>query len=142
MDDRDAFVDRPPARRDHARPADAHLIGDEGPSLFEHPDPHPSDAALPWPNYDHVDPIGTWRERGSCTGLGAQAITRRLCELCPVRWWCLDYALRTDAKALRLGGVVEHGTWGGFTRTQRRRLLEAHNLDPDEALIAAWRDAQ
>lgn len=38
----------------------------------------------------------------------------RICERCPVRPECLDYALE-----LR----IDFGIWGGMTERQRRRLL-------------------
>ena len=102
---------------------------------------------LPWPNYDHVDPIGSWRDRAACSGRGAD-FPKVLCVACPVRWWCLEYALRGDARDLAANGddprggdnhLSEYGTWGGYTRAQRRQLLRDHGRDVDEALIAAYR---
>ncbi len=38
----------------------------------------------------------------------------RMCERCPVREECLDYAISNE---------IEFGIWGGTTERQRRRLV-------------------
>jgi WhiB family redox-sensing transcriptional regulator len=46
-------------------------------------------------------------------GVGVD-VARRVCERCPVRAECLEYAL-----AYR----IEHGVWGGASERERRRIL-------------------
>ncbi|MFC7962585.1 WhiB family transcriptional regulator [Rhodococcoides kroppenstedtii] len=50
---------------------------------------------------------------------------KSLCRRCPVRTTCLDHALRTREP---------HGVWGGFTPTERARMLET---DPSTGASAA-----
>lgn len=49
----------------------------------------------------------------------AAAIALSVCDTCPVRRQCLDYALHL--------GEVWHGIWGGLTPAQRRAELEHRN---------------
>jgi WhiB family redox-sensing transcriptional regulator len=70
----------------------------------------------------------TWREEAACKGidanvffpagetgeaLGQAAAAKVLCEGCPVRMACLDFALVTKQ---------EYGIWGGRTEGERRSL--------------------
>lgn len=48
------------------------------------------------------------------THIGAEA--RALCNVCPVRQQCLDYALANKE---------EHGVWGGLSGRERERLTKA-----------------
>lgn len=74
-----------------------------------------------------VDPLAAWRPMAPCR---SDSPPRSLCrDGCPVRWLCLEHALRT-----REAG----GTWGGLTTYAREVLLEAHAGDAVEALIAVW----
>jgi WhiB family transcriptional regulator, redox-sensing transcriptional regulator len=68
-----------------------------------------------------------WFERAACRGRGWDrwfpeptpgqpadySAAVRVCEGCPVRSRCLDYALATRAA---------HGVWGGLTPSERKRL--------------------
>lgn len=72
-------------------------------------------------------PDDNWRSNAACRGydtnmfvpegrgegLLAYAITRPLCETCPVQQACLDYALLNSE---------EYGMWGGTTPEERKRI--------------------
>ena len=73
----------------------------------------------------------TWRDNASCrsvspelffpagsTGIAADEIegAKAVCESCPVREACLQFALETNQEA---------GIWGGTTEDERRRLRRA-----------------
>lgn len=45
-------------------------------------------------------------------GVGVEA-ARRLCETCPVKSPCLEYALAER---------IDHGVWGGTSERERRRI--------------------
>jgi WhiB family redox-sensing transcriptional regulator len=47
-------------------------------------------------------------------------IAQRICESCPVKAPCLEYALVNR---------IEHGVWGGASERQRRRLLKKRRMD-------------
>ncbi len=51
-------------------------------------------------------------------GAGVEA-ARRLCEGCPVREPCLEYALEHR---------IDHGVWGGASERERRRILRSRRL--------------
>jgi WhiB family redox-sensing transcriptional regulator len=64
-----------------------------------------------------------WMRDGNCRnyppstffpsdGLGVEA-ARRICEDCPVKAACLEYALASH---------IEHGVWGGCSERERRRI--------------------
>lgn len=66
-----------------------------------------------------------WMARGRCAteppekffpsdGVGVDR-ARRICEGCPVKEPCLEYALRNR---------IEHGVWGGHSERSRRRILK------------------
>ncbi len=46
-------------------------------------------------------------------GVGVE-VARRVCEDCPVRTDCLEYALTYR---------IDHGVWGGASERERRRIL-------------------
>lgn len=52
-------------------------------------------------------------------GVGVEA-ARRICDGCPVRVECLEYALHHR---------IEHGVWGGASERERRRLARQRRLD-------------
>lgn len=70
----------------------------------------------------------SWHERGVCHGMDPQdaeqtffprprdhwsiAEAKELCDLCPVRQDCLNFALENG---------IRHGIWGGLTESERRR---------------------
>lgn len=67
----------------------------------------------------------TWMVRGNCRdeppsrffpsdGVGVEA-AQRICEGCPVKSPCLEYALEQR---------VDHGVWGGASERERRRILK------------------
>lgn len=47
---------------------------------------------------------------------GTTRDAKRICDDCPVRQDCLDYALTND---------VRHGVWGGLSERERRALIRA-----------------
>lgn len=66
-----------------------------------------------------------WRQQGRCRGVDPAVFypvsdedealeAKAICETCPVRGPCLEYALAAREK---------HGVWGGLTERERRRLL-------------------
>lgn len=66
-----------------------------------------------------------WMHDGNCRhhppetffpadGVGV-IVAQRICETCPVRERCLDYALEER---------IEHGVWGGESERGRRRILK------------------
>ena len=67
-----------------------------------------------------------WQRRAKCRGVGvalffpergeSPAKAKALCDECPVRAECLDYAL---------GRPEKFGVWGGTSDRQRRRLRSA-----------------
>ena len=77
------------------------------------------------PEPETLDPTTVWMRDGNCRayppavffpsdGAGVE-IARRICESCPVRGQCLEYALEQR---------VEHGVWGGCSERERRRILK------------------
>ncbi|HLG91440.1 MAG TPA: WhiB family transcriptional regulator [Acidimicrobiales bacterium] len=75
-----------------------------------------------------------WQARAACRGPQAwlffppshlerkderaarEAMAKQICQGCPVRQECLDYAIRIREP---------HGIWGGLNEAERRGLLEA-----------------
>jgi WhiB family redox-sensing transcriptional regulator len=69
---------------------------------------------------------GTWRDQARCRGIDPQvfhpaeddevgaAAAKEICEVCPVREPCLEFAISTREK---------DGVWGGLTARERRRLI-------------------
>lgn len=71
--------------------------------------------------------INDWRKFRACKGLptaiffpmtkGIAQKTIVVCEGCPVKWDCLNYAVANG---------IEYGIWGGTTERQRLPLIRAH----------------
>jgi WhiB family transcriptional regulator, redox-sensing transcriptional regulator len=71
------------------------------------------------------EPDVNWREDAACTGVNsdlffpasedeeASEAAKAICEQCPVREACLQYALATNQAA---------GVWGGLDAGERRRM--------------------
>ena len=66
-----------------------------------------------------------WMARGNCSfeppatffpsdGVGVE-VAKRICETCPSKEPCLEYALAHR---------IDHGVWGGTSERQRRRILK------------------
>jgi WhiB family redox-sensing transcriptional regulator len=83
-----------------------------------------------------LDPATAWMREGNCRayppsaffpsdGAGVE-IARRICETCPVKGLCLEYALEHR---------VEHGVWGGCSERERRRIAKRRRV----AALAATR---
>lgn len=66
----------------------------------------------------------SWRTKAACHGLDPQIFypetddeaeaAKEVCDLCPVRGACLEYALARREK---------EGLWGGCTERERRRII-------------------
>lgn len=56
-------------------------------------------------------------------GVGVDA-ARRICEDCPAKSPCLEYALANH---------IEHGVWGGASERERRRIARKRRLDVQAA---------
>jgi len=52
-------------------------------------------------------------------GVGVE-VARRVCEDCPVRVECLEYALASG---------IDHGVWGGASERERRRIARRRRLE-------------
>lgn len=79
------------------------------------------------PSWCNGKPIGNWIALGACSdadpeiffpegsfGRGGVQLTieaKRICNGCPVRTECLEYALEAE---------IDHGLWGGMTPSDRR----------------------
>jgi len=69
---------------------------------------------------------GTWREQARCRGIDPQvfhpadedevaaAAAKAICDVCPVRGPCLEFAISARER---------EGIWGGLTARERRRLV-------------------
>ncbi|MDP3711716.1 MAG: WhiB family transcriptional regulator [Mycobacteriales bacterium] len=53
-----------------------------------------------------------------------EGAARALCQLCPVRVECLDYALAVEEP---------HGIWGGMNEFERRRLLRQRAAEMEQS---------
>jgi WhiB family redox-sensing transcriptional regulator len=75
----------------------------------------------------HLDPSAaefTWMRDAKCRGIDPAEFfpsdglgvdrARRVCDDCPVKAECLEYALEYR---------IEHGVWGGASERERRRIL-------------------
>ena len=82
-----------------------------------------------------------WRDGASCAQIGGDLWfpekgarhdarqAKRICESCPVRELCFEYALTLP--------TVHHGIWGGkvpreIREERARRMLPGYELDPEE----------
>jgi WhiB family redox-sensing transcriptional regulator len=70
-----------------------------------------------------------WMVKGKCRemppatffpsdGVGVDA-ARQICQECPVRVQCLEYALENR---------IDHGVWGGASERERRRIARSRRL--------------
>ena len=53
-----------------------------------------------------------------------EGAARALCEICPVRVECLDYALAVEEP---------HGIWGGMNEFERRRVLRQRAAELEQS---------
>jgi len=71
-----------------------------------------------------------WMTQGNCferppaeffpsDGVGVDR-ARKVCATCPVKNFCLEYALRNR---------IDHGVWGGTSERERRRILKARRQE-------------
>ncbi len=77
-----------------------------------------------FPILTHPQSSGTWRNLARCKGVDPVIVhpvneddadeAKAICELCPVREPCLEYAVTAREK---------DGVWGGLTARERRRLI-------------------
>jgi WhiB family redox-sensing transcriptional regulator len=51
-------------------------------------------------------------------GVGVES-AKRVCETCPAKEQCLEYALENR---------IDHGVWGGTSERQRRRILKKRKI--------------
>ncbi len=56
-------------------------------------------------------------------GVGVE-VARRICADCPVKDFCLEYALTHR---------IDHGVWGGCSERERRRILKRRRQEAAEA---------
>ena len=81
-----------------------------------------------------------WMRGGNCRhyppaaffpsdGVGVDA-ARKICEGCPVKAPCLEYALAER---------IDHGVWGGCSERERRRILKRRRQDAAAAKAGATR---
>ena len=81
-----------------------------------------------------------WRREAACTGYdpelffpigtaGASAQqteqARQICQRCPVRLRCLDWAVQVGA---------DHGVWGGLSEEERRALRRRRRKNPTASM--------
>lgn len=75
-----------------------------------------------------------WMVKGNCRdeppsrffpsdGVGVE-VAQRICDGCPVKSPCLEYALEQR---------VDHGVWGGASERERRRILKRRRDNAAEA---------
>jgi WhiB family transcriptional regulator, redox-sensing transcriptional regulator len=83
----------------------------------------------------------SWQDRAACRGMDVllffgpgneprpereirEAKAKAVCQLCPVRVQCLDYALRNS---------IRHGIWGGLDEQERAHERRRRARGPDAA---------
>lgn len=57
--------------------------------------------------------------------LGTQSnnlLAKQICERCPVKMLCLEYAMLAEDEA---------GTWGGYTALERKQMRQLARLNPN-----------
>ena len=70
-----------------------------------------------------------WMARGSCRtvepsvffpsdGVGVE-VARQICQTCPVKQQCLEYAIHHR---------IDHGVWGGASERERRRIARRRRV--------------
>ena len=70
-----------------------------------------------------------WMARGSCRtvepsvffpsdGVGVE-VARQICQTCPVKQQCLEYAIQHR---------IDHGVWGGASERERRRIARRRRV--------------
>lgn len=52
-------------------------------------------------------------------GVGVE-VARRICEECPAKEPCLEYAIRNH---------IDHGVWGGASERERRRIARRRRVE-------------
>lgn len=55
-------------------------------------------------------------------------VAKRICASCPVREYCLEFALRTNQ---------DHGVWGGHTEEERRTIRRSRRAAARRAAVKA-----
>ena len=76
-----------------------------------------------------LDAETAWMGDGNCRayppatffpsdGVGVD-LARRICDTCPVKAACLEYALVNR---------IDHGVWGGCSERERRRILKRRRI--------------
>ena len=60
-------------------------------------------------------------------GVGVEK-AKKVCQACPVKDQCLEYALKNR---------VDHGVWGGTSERQRRRILRARKAEDARLRVEA-----
>ena len=77
-----------------------------------------------------------WMAEGNCStiapstffpsdGVGVDA-ARKICQDCPVKAPCLEYALVNR---------IDHGVWGGTSERERRRILRQRRMAASRASV-------
>lgn len=85
-------------------------------ALWAPANPNPADTE-PWMDFSLCKEIGGdvfFPEKGEST-----KPAKRVCQACPVRSECLEYALRNDER---------FGIWGGLSEQERRKLKKPTSL--------------
>jgi len=59
-------------------------------------------------------------------GVGVEK-AKKICEECPAKEPCLNYALENR---------IDHGVWGATSERQRRRMLKGRRVDSTELIIS------
>lgn len=85
---------------------------------------------IPLVEYELIAEREDWMQDGACRGVdpemffptrgGDSATAKKVCEGCPVKDECLDYALRTCQK---------YGVWGGVSERERRALRKEARVE-------------